>query len=163
MDKTSVFIAGAILVLLGITAFLIHASPPQSEDSLAASSVAFTQIAEGYQAQVSERVNYVLTTQEELEALWRLLADAGPMPTVDFSKHQLLALFAGAVPSGGYRIEFNSIAVVNDKRVVSIAISKPVAGCVVAQAITTPYEIVIVPRSSLPLTHEDIYREVLCD
>jgi hypothetical protein len=163
VDKTSLAIAGAILVLLGITAFLMYGNPPSQEDSLAASAVAFTQIAEGYQAQVPERVNYVLTTPTELEALWKLLSDAGPMPAVDFSRYDLLALFAGSVPSYGYSIRFTDMTITDSKRLVSIAISKPMNGCVVAQATAAPYQIVIVPRSTLPLAHEDTHLEVPCD
>ena len=127
----------------------------------AAVIVPFTALAEGAQSEVSARVNYLITTPEELAELWKLLKEPPPPPTVDFDKNVVAAIFAGEVPTAGYSI---TVAEVRDTadRMVKVELTKPGEGCVLAQSVAAPYQIIELPKTSLPFTHEDIVTTVRC-
>lgn len=121
----------------------------------AASQIAFEQVVRGTHAQVTERLNYRITSSQGIEELWRLLPDAGTPPTIDFETHDVLAVFAGQVPNLSHDITVNTITDQGGKRLVSIVLTKPGQGCVALQAIGTPYEIVVAPKTEFDLTHKD--------
>jgi hypothetical protein len=102
------------------------------------------------------RVNYRIKTQEQLETLWGMLygANAEKTPYVDFSTNEVLAVFDGSHATGGYSV---SVAQVTDAdaRTVSITRASPGSACIVTQAFTAPFELIVLPKSTLPLTHQD--------
>ena len=127
----------------------------------AAVTVPFTALAEGPRSDVSSRVNYLITTQEELDALWELLKEPPPPPTVDFNTKVVAAVFAGKAPTTGYAITVAEGEDV-DKRVVKIELTKPDESCVLAQSVTAPYQIIELPKTSLPFTHADTWVTKSC-
>ncbi len=54
-------------------------------------------------------------------------------------------MFAGQQPTGGYTIEVQEVADFGDTRTFSVALTAPGAGCVVTDALTSPYQIIRVP------------------
>jgi hypothetical protein len=118
-------------------------------------SVPFTELLSGDSAQVSRRVNYLITSDEGLKELWKLIGTKSTMPQVDFSTRAVVAVFVGEQTTGGYGIAISKIEDNASSRLVSVQLTSPGEGCVVTQAITSPYQIVTVPNSDLTFTHAD--------
>ncbi|MEK7114185.1 MAG: protease complex subunit PrcB family protein [Patescibacteria group bacterium] len=166
--RDTLIIIGLALVTVVIGAFLYfrgntsNASPsiaPTSQPSAVA--VPFTPLARGNTSTVTKRVNYLITSADGLDKLWKMLDATSTPPTVDFNKNAVIAVFAGQQPTTGYAIEVSKIADLSS-RLVSITLAKPDGACITGQSLTTPYEIVTVPTTSLPLAHEDISTTVSC-
>jgi hypothetical protein len=156
-----VFVALAALTL-ALYGYLYTPSAPQNTaPSAAAAPVAFTKLASGVQASVTTRTNYIVRTDADLRQLWTMIPDAGSLPTVDFSTNEVLALFAGQKPTAGYAIEATSITD-GEKRVVAISLVSPDASCVLAQSLTSPYEIILVSKTTLALAHTDTASTTSC-
>jgi len=163
--------SGAVIVLAVLGTFLIvygkpgSAAPQPAAGNAAqtapAVDVSFTEVAHGLNSQVAERANYLITSTDELERLWKLIDAATLPPEVDFNKNAVIAVFAGEQPTTGYAI---SVAKVADAgiRVVSITLKKPDGSCMTGQALTAPYEVVMIPATSLPLAHEDVWTTTSC-
>ncbi|MFZ3044265.1 MAG: protease complex subunit PrcB family protein [Minisyncoccia bacterium] len=124
--------------------------------------VPFTPLASGSSSKVETRVNYFITSPTQLQELWSLVDATGTPPTVDFNKDAVIAVFAGQQPTTGYAISVSKV-VDSGARLVSITIAKPDGGCLTGQSLTTPYEVVVVPTTTLPLAHEDLSATIACD
>lgn len=146
-------VVGAYLVFHGRGAFSNAASAVGGSGLSATVMVPFTPLAEGVRANVDTRANYLITSSAQLGELWKLVAATSTPPAVDFSKEYVAAVFAGKEPTTGYAI---AVARVQDarERTVTIKLAAPGAGCAVAKSPTRPYQIVELPRSSLPVTHQ---------
>lgn len=120
-------------------------------------AVAFTPIAHGIHGGVLERTNYLITSAEDFAELWKMLGDAtGSPPTVDFSRNNVAAVFAGQRPNPGHTVSVLKVLDTGVKRLVTIILASPGKGCIEAQVLTSPYEIVTTPKTALPFEHEDI-------
>jgi hypothetical protein len=120
-------------------------------------SVTFRVLDTGSQAVgAPERKNYAVYSATAFAKLWRMAhgADAVP-PTVDFSKEYVIGVFAGEKSTGGYAIEVASVSDTAAARTVLVTITKPGAGCMASQSITSPYQIIAVAQSDLTLDHAD--------
>ncbi len=153
----------ATLILLGLLLVVVAGmfAVGSSWSGPAAALVPFTILAEGPHSVIDSRVNYLITTQEEFAALWELLKEPPPAPTVDFSANVVAAVFAGEAPTTGYAI---AVAEVEDadSRIVKIELARPDESCVLAQSLTAPYQIIELPKTSLPFTHSDIWTTKAC-
>lgn len=121
-------------------------------------TVAFRVIDSGTHASgVSARKNYAAYSQESFLKLWDMAhgTDNTVPPLIDFSKEYVIGVFAGEKPTGGYSIAVSSVTDEGDTRTVAITISKPGEGCMTTQAFTSPYQIVVVPRSTAILARSD--------
>jgi len=117
-------------------------------------AVPFTELAHGTQSDVSTRTNYLITSMSELDKLWEMVNATSTPPTVDFSSNYVAAVFAGQRMTGGYAIAVSKVADTQN-RLVTITITSPDSSCMVTQSTTAPYQIVEIPKTSLPFTHED--------
>ena len=68
-------------------------------------------------------------------------------------------MFAGKEPDAGYEVSVSSVEDTNVRTVV-VALAKAGNNC--AQTKTTPYQIVKLPKTTLPFTHKDITATVNC-
>jgi hypothetical protein len=116
-------------------------------------------VAEG----VSKRKNYAIYSKEEYEKMWKLSGNTNKMPTVDFKKGYVIAVFAGERPTGGYAISVEKVTDIGKERHVTVLLEKPGAGCITTQALTSPYQIIRVPFSAAQLSHTEVEREVPCE
>lgn len=125
----------------------------------AAMAVPFIELTAGTQSVVAKRVNYVLTSPDELKELWEIIDAPGTPPWINFNTHMVLAVFAGNESSTSI-----AIAKIEDShtRLVSVALTKPEGSCEEVSRGGTPYEIVAVPSTSLPLAHEDLAISTSC-
>jgi len=125
-----------------------------SSNSQQTAAIPFTKITSGTESKVRMRVNYLITSADELRQLWGMVSATGTPPAVDFKKNAVIAVFAGEQPTVGHVIEVSKIED-STVRNVSLTIMKPDTNCMVAQTVTAPYEIVAMPATALPLTHQD--------
>ncbi len=154
------FSLAAIVIGVLIFAYGGIASQPQQAVNTTppAKTVPFTPLAQGEQSVVNERVNYLITSPAQLDELWKTLQATGTPPTVDFSTQNVLAVFAGSKSSSAIKIAKIEDS---DARMVSIMIAMPDGACA-AKSSASPYQIVAVAASSLPLAHEDIVATTSC-
>lgn len=128
---------------------------------LAAAAVPIEQIAHGTKSMVKHRVNYIITTPEEFTELWNMTDAGGTPPAIDFARKAVLAVFAGE----GVGADI-SVMQVQDTgaRTVTIAVKSADGSCSQKdpKEIVSPYELVVVPKTSLPLTHEDVVTTLRC-
>ena len=128
-----------------------------------ATDVAFTVIGHGSKAtSVTERKNYAVYTKEEYARIWKLTGSTEKMPTIDFTKAYVVAVFAGTRTTGGYAISVDKVLDTGDARSVHVLIEKPGVGCITTQSLTSPYQIIRVPFSGASLSHTDTEKEVPC-
>ncbi len=168
MKRETLIIIGmaAVAVVIGVVIFLNDGGSFLSPSSLtnnqqSAVIVPFTTLAEGPQSKIASRVNYLIDTQEGLAELWKFLKEPPPVPTVDFNTKVVAAVFAGETPTAGYGIAVAEVEDV-DKRVVKIKLTKPDGGCVLAQSVTAPYQVIELPKTSLSFTHADTWVTKTC-
>lgn len=133
------------------------ASTPETKD------VTFTVIGHGKQSLVHERKNYAAFTEEDFAKLWKQTGSTDKMPTIDFTKAYVVAVFAGDKSTGGHAVSVTSIKDAGDARVFHVLLEKPGAGCVTSQELTSPYQVIRVPNSDASLAHTDVEVEVPCN
>lgn len=160
-------LAGLILAVI-FGALLANQARPQDavmpEPQPAA--VAFSVIAEGDRAkEITERVNYRIRTEPEFLELWEAVhADETPAPLVDFEAHDVLAVFDGERPRAGYDISIVGVEQTEEGELkVTILHEEPGASCVSAEVITSPFELVVVPKVEAPVTREDLVKIKECE
>lgn len=157
--KDLLIILGMIVVAIAFGAALFFYGPSSFRTALGgtAPAVTFRLLKEGNDAtNNTDRENYLIQNGTELNQLWSYInATPGTAPNIDFTKEEVLAVFDGTHTTGGYRIQVSSITEANGTRTVNVTRTAPGAHCVLSSAITSPYQIVAVPKSSLPLAHAD--------
>jgi hypothetical protein len=168
MKRDTLIIIGIALVALviGVVVFLSgHGGVPDTSSAVAntqpsaAVSVPFTEITRGSKSTVTTRVNYFITSADQLSKLWKMIDATGTPPVIDFNTHAVLAVFAGKESTSSI-----TVAKIEDTstRMVSVAIAKPDSACAKKPLATSVYEIVAVPTTSLPLAHQDISTTATC-
>jgi len=121
-------------------------------------SVVFTTIDIGsHAAGVTARKNYVAGSPEGLAKLWSpAFGDsASTTPKINFDAQEVIGVFAGNKPTGGYAIEVSKVVDSANARTIYVTIVKPGAHCMTTQSVTSPFAIVTLPVSGLPLVHKD--------
>lgn len=168
MRDTLVLVALALLA--GVVGILLYYSRPASITTPAAADTAagttvtevpFTVLASGSGSTVLARANYRITSDAQLRELWKMLSVETPVPSIDFAANDVIAVFAGDEPTAGYAI---AVAHVQDgaERNVIVSLTSPDATCVLAQQKTQPFEVVELPRTDLPMAHEDVATTTSC-
>jgi hypothetical protein len=118
----------------------------------------FTVLGQGQNANsIDQRVNYRITNADELTAIWELVYGTGgaSVPIVDFGRQEVLALFDGSHSTGGYGIALTKIEDMDGTRMITITHTEPGERCITTTSITSPFVLVAVKKSSLPLSHTE--------
>jgi hypothetical protein len=102
----------------------------------------------GTQSQVEEARQAVVRTDEEWVVFWDRHTPKRPRPPVDFSREMVVGVFLGSQPTAGFGVEIVSAAIAGDTMVVRYRSSRPADDAIVAQMVTSPYNLVAVPRHS---------------
>lgn len=147
-------VAGVCIVALIAGAFFFlkggEVLPVGSGDG----AVSYTVIAQGDHAvHVDSRVNYRIKSASEFSELWFLIHGGSQpnMPSVDFEKNEVLAVFDGSHSTGGYEVSVRSVVDQGLVRSIAIEHTEPGADCMVSQALTSPFVLVSVPK--MPESH----------
>lgn len=104
----------------------------------------------GYHCGISEQKRIVITDPKEWADLWRQVhrnkIPTPKVPTVDFSKNMVLAVFMGQKPTSGYAIQIAEVVQTDGEVAVKVKETTPTKGAIVLQVITQPFHIVVVPK-----------------
>lgn len=144
----SVLIAGLLYLFGGPS---VNTPPGTME---APSGFSYAVAAEGDDALgIDRRVNYRIRTEDEFAMLWEeMFPGVSQTPlAIDFSREEVLALFDGTHSTTGYAVSVSDIEDTNGVRRVTVLRSVPGEACAVASRITSPYVIIRVPKSTLPI------------
>jgi len=156
-DALVVLSVGAVMAVVGagIYIYFTTTTPAPVQTPVAQLVyVPFTEITKGQRSKVTERTNYLITSSVEFNELWKLVDAPGQPPIVNFDENNIIAVFAGEEPNAGYAIEVAHVGDA-DSRVVAVTLTKPGGSCLLAKKLTQPYQIIELPKTTLPLTHED--------
>ncbi|HET9641376.1 MAG TPA: protease complex subunit PrcB family protein [Candidatus Paceibacterota bacterium] len=161
----------AIAILIGGGLFYLQSKPAPAvtyvplPDSAASETVAFRTLESGGNAaKVADPKYYAAYSQAGLLRLWSLAhgSDGTLPPNVDFAKEYVIGVFAGQKPTGGYELRVTGVSETKTTRTVSVTLSRPGAGCLTTEALTSPYVIIAVPVSDAALTHKESQTSVPC-
>lgn len=158
----------AALIILGTGAYLYLFGKGKGTFSFggleglmqpAAAAVPFEKLAHGSHSTISERSNYLIKSDKELQELWKLLDVESVPPTIDFSAKTVVAVFAGQGSNADI-----AVAAVEDsaKRVVSVAVTTLARPCPTSDGTAAPYEVVAVPATTLTFDHKDVVKSAVC-
>ncbi len=108
----------------------------------------------GWNATQSKPRREVVRDAASWNALWRVMfgnnVPIPDVPEIDFQKHMVIGVFMGTRPSGGYSVKLARI-VENDKIKVFVRQQSPGPDDMVTMALTSPFHVVVVPRSEKPV------------
>lgn len=129
-------------------------------------AITFETVDEGQNGVVTERKNYIIKSDVEWKDLWGLVHGAEqPMPeapNIDFSQYRILVAFQGERPSGGYKIQFNTVVDTGGALEVFVKEQEPGEGCATTAVMTAPYQIVKIPKSDKSLISHSEREVVAC-
>jgi hypothetical protein len=123
---------------------LLLARPASAQELTRA--VEFQTLAKNVMSGHAEKMNYVITSKEEWEALWDKISSIylprPAAPEVDFSGESVIAVFQGSQPSSGYSTTVTRLVKSGKKLKVLVREVLPADDCPVLLVITRPYEII---------------------
>jgi hypothetical protein len=114
-----------------------------------------TTIAKGGISNVMEPREVVARSAADWTQIWH--DHAGPdadVPSVDFGSSMVVGVFLGARNTGGYAVEITAVEPDGTGIVVKYTESKPGPGAMLAQVITSPFQVVSVARADGPVRFE---------
>jgi len=104
-------------------------------------------IGKGPTSDIESARQMVIRTPAEWQMVWQAHAPADrQLPTVDFAREIVLAVFLGQRPTAGYGVEIVRTINANGTLIVDYVETKPAPGAVAAQLITSPFHLVAVPK-----------------
>lgn len=147
---------------LAAPSHLVSAEATTSESAVLPSknpeAVPFTVLTTGtHAAEVTARKNYEVGDKAGLAKLWKLAfgANATSTPVINFGQQEVVGIFAGEKPTGGYAIKVTKVEDSATERTIHVTLVVPGANCMTTQSVTSPYTIISLSPSLLPLTHQD--------
>ena len=130
------------------------AQPPPGPSS--APSVPMQIIATEMMSNIDQPRQAAARTAAEWSALWRQHAGDTPAPRVDFASSTVVGVFLGSKMSAGYQVEIVGTRRQGDALIVEWAERSPGRGDVTAQVITSPAQIVAIPKFAGEIRFEKI-------
>ena len=160
--RNALIVGGISVVAIGIGVFVfLYGGKAFGVAPSTEIIVPFIELAQGTQSSVSRRTNYLITSESQLDELWNMTDAKGIPPTVDFTKNYVAGVFSGKEPTTGYAITVSKVMDVKS-RIVTVTLVSPDTSCILAQSMTAPYQIISLPKTSLPFAHEDQTITVSC-
>jgi hypothetical protein len=116
-----------------------------------AQQVAWETLAQGQKAVGFDKPQYLLVnSQDQLTNLWYKAYGSQltvpPVPSIDFSRETVIAVFDGQKPTGGYGLQVRSVTVENGELYVDLVKQQPQQGQVTTQSLTSPWLLIHVLR-----------------
>jgi len=118
-------------------------------------SESFLSLERGTQSGISEPGAHIARDAVALRALWaehgRSMMPSPTPPSVDFGKYLLVFVSAGSRPTAGYSLRVERVHVEQGTLFIEARESSPGKGTLQAQVLTSPYEVVLLPRTAMPV------------
>lgn len=109
----------------------------------------------GYHCGYTETSRLVIKAEDRWKEVWgkihRLRLPRSELPEIDFEKEMVVAVFMGIRKSGGYEIEIIKVTKTEEEIVAVVREKEPPSDSLQTMALTQPYHIVVIKRSSLPV------------
>lgn len=112
-------------------------------------------IARGSVGGTKDAGHIVVDNEGQRAQLWADMATRGvtlPRAAINFNDRMLLALFGGEESAGRHSIEVSHVVMTESDVQVHALETAPGSGCTAAPGTSTPYHIVALDRTNLPLT-----------
>lgn len=119
-------------------------------------NVNFRTIAQGASSAYQTASQMVIDNPEEWADVWQQHADGiiphPPVPKVDFTDNQVVAVFMGEKRTSGYSVEILTVETNSSQEddltelVITVAYRQPQLGDIVLEVITYPYHIITIPQ-----------------
>ena len=154
-----------LMACLFFAAACTNSSKGNSVSTNSDSTIKWSKLLSGSQCSMESPMNAVITSQEELDALWAkaFMMDMPPEKLqIDFTKNSVILLFLGVVNKGGHSVEITAIKTSMDKGVQIEAEHKlPGKNCMSTMAIEYPYYIaltdnVIAGKNEITATKKEV-------
>ena len=145
-----VTVAAAVAVL----APRCQGSPTSAQDAAPSTTVDSTsRVYQSVMSGLTESTELVVRDDTAWRATWEQLTTmvlpAPARPAVDFAREAVVLVAAGERQSAGWRVTIDSVAnAAGGALVVSYTITGPGTGCMAAQMMTSPVDVVRIPRPS---------------
>jgi len=110
-------------------------------------------LAQGTQSRIEEPRHVVVRTVEAWRELWAAHS-LQPAPIVDFSRVVVVGVFIGARPTAGFRVEITGVTSQAGRAVVRFVEHRPAPDAILAQIITAPFHLVLLPASLGSITFQ---------
>jgi hypothetical protein len=117
-----------------------------------ASPAGIVTVSQGSRSAIDQPREVTARTLAEWQALWKQHGKTEGAPAVDFGKEMIAAVFLGTRPTGGYEVEIRTARREGSALVIEYDEQVPGPDVVVTQALTSPFQIVRLPR------HEGVVR-----
>ena len=102
----------------------------------------------------------LIYTQDQWKEVWEkinsLRLPKPELPSIDFKKKLVIAVFMGEHQGGGYDIEIIDILKKEKEIIVVVDEKEPSSDSLQTMALTSPYHVVIVKRSSFPVRFQSL-------
>ena len=102
---------------------------------------------------------HVIRDADAWKGLWaqiyRTRTPAPAPPEVDFDKQMAVAVFMGQRNTGGYSTRITSVRDTGQQVIVRVKQTSPPPGAMVTMALTQPYDVVTIAKTSKPIKFED--------
>ena len=109
------------------------------------------ELAKGDQGGPAEPQERLVTSAAGLDAVW---PGGAPPPSVDFDRERVIVVALGERRTAGYGVEVTAVEETGDTLRVRYVERRPGLGCVAAQVITTPYQVVAVEGRAMAARFE---------
>jgi len=110
-------------------------------------------IAKGVRSGIREPSQVAIRSPTEWQKLWRehtsTSTASAPLPTVDFDKEIVAAVFLGEKPTGGYNVEISSTEVTDSLLTIFVKETSAKPGAIVTQGFTQPFHIVRIEAATV--------------
>lgn len=140
-------------VLIGFSSISIAEAAKLKDKVRGAMKCEIRRIASGTTSGVNSCRTVVVQDQAAWQQLWKEHTSRQlpppALPSVDFGKEMVLAVFAGTKSSTGYSVSINNIVTTAKSLKAKVATTSPPSGAITGQMLTQPFDIVAVPKSSL--------------
>jgi hypothetical protein len=97
-----------------------------------------------------EPATLVIRDQRSWVDIWTELKQDPPQPTLD-DKHMAVVIFSGTMPTAGYTVSVRGAHEENGRDVVEYVETGPARDRMVAQVLTHPWVVAILPATTLPV------------
>ena len=170
MHRDTILIGAGCVLAIFVGGWILLSSSAEEISDSAPAAVSFTMLKEGdTTGLITARKNYLVKNADALEELWGLMYPSSDqvsgvpeMPAIDFTTHDIIAVFDGEHTTGGFDIAVASVADSKTERALHVLHREPGDGCITAQVRSHPFEIVVLPKADLPIVRTDSTAVVEC-
>jgi hypothetical protein len=115
---------------------------------------------------MSDSARLVVRNETDWRNTWTQLvghiSPAPALPPVDFTKEMVLVAAMGMRPTAGHTIRIARAGSISGVTYVEVVSEKPGARCQMAQMMSAPADVVVVPRGTEPVTFVESYAVKVC-